>query len=1109
MDKVLFIIGVICLLGVPCLLSAGILKKLRHQPSAIWFQGMGMMAVFAVFAFVLSYMLGGFGGSSGEGPAQGGSSAAGTTQEAEQSPANIKPSSETSFTLLMYMIGSDLESIDGAASADLAEILEAGPYGNVRIALQTGGAEKWHREEIDAAKVQRFLIEDGKLQHVEDVGAAAEISMTDAATLGDFLRWGVEAAPADRYAVIFWDHGGGTIVGYGHDEYDPDNVLSLAKIHEAIGQAGTHFDFVGFDACLMGTLETARTFSEYADYLIASEEYEPSTGWFYSDWIRMLSNDPDIGTEILGKTIVDDYVSEKNAGPYDFCTLSLIRLQMIPEVCERLSVWFADEADRIKSEFRLQAADRSHVKSFGGGNYEQVDLVALLEMEGGEGPEEEQVLDALDEAIVYAAHNKAVDVANGLAVYYPYAYTEEYEEVSGRMLDVGFEDIYFDYYDDFVNRIIRGQIVRAEQEDPEDRIGTVRAAGRIGPAAKNGADRSDGSGAASGSAAAGTGKDTGDGSSSDREAVSGSEPDKSVDSGREELPRLQVEDLLIRNYREVYNIPEEQEDLITDIRFLQLNPTEDGYVFCGKQGSRLSSASRSFDLSGGHYLSVGGRLVSFQQVYDSEAEDFLDSDLFRLDTSSKEAFQKSLTDYIYQNDVRILAEEDSSAEREHGDQWVRYGYADAVLNGEHYVKVQISWDKDHPNGVVAGYREIPEESAGMDAQSLYMPGKGLRQLKEGDSLQFYFDHFDGNAKKDGIVFLEEPLVIQGTAPKVGRCLEPFGHMEPGNIAIFTEDRVFLGEGKNFLFTYRITDVYNNIYYKDAEDVWEETVRFDVNDNGEALWREYFSPEARDGRREQSGGRTETTASSVQSQPLPVPQQPEQVQPVTQAAEPLPTEAVQPEQPNGEAEAANTAETEAFPEGYVDQITDNGRTIIAGASAGSYTTPTGSSGGGGGSSGGGGGGNNETAAQPSETETAPPETAAPPETETPPETEAPTPQTPAQTFASFTFDQFVSTSESEPLVTIMLDILTALEGAGVLDTVPNSVTAELLAGIPEVNMPVPPYTTIAELLGNPGIMYSIGLESISRALSDLPESVLAQVPEEDMQTFVNDIQARLP
>ena len=79
MDKVLFVIGVICLLGVPCLLSAGILKKLRHQPSAIWFQGMGMMAVFAIFAFVLSYMLGGFGGSSGG--FSGGERPSGTSSE--------------------------------------------------------------------------------------------------------------------------------------------------------------------------------------------------------------------------------------------------------------------------------------------------------------------------------------------------------------------------------------------------------------------------------------------------------------------------------------------------------------------------------------------------------------------------------------------------------------------------------------------------------------------------------------------------------------------------------------------------------------------------------------------------------------------------------------------------------------------------------------------------------------------------------------------------------------------------------------------------------------------------------------------------------------------
>ncbi|MCR5235609.1 MAG: hypothetical protein K6E34_00220 [Lachnospiraceae bacterium] len=36
-----------------------------------------------------------------------------------------------------------------------------------------------------------------------------------------------------------------------------------------------HFDFIGFDACLMATVETAYMLSPYADYMIASEEFEP------------------------------------------------------------------------------------------------------------------------------------------------------------------------------------------------------------------------------------------------------------------------------------------------------------------------------------------------------------------------------------------------------------------------------------------------------------------------------------------------------------------------------------------------------------------------------------------------------------------------------------------------------------------------------------------------------------------------------------------------------------------------------------------------------------------------------------------------------------------
>lgn len=95
------------------------------------------------------------------------------------------------------MIGSDLESVDGAASSDIAEILAAQPSGNLRVLLQTGGAERWYTEGISADKLQRHEITGSKLTLCEEL-PNAQASLPD--TLHDFLSWGLQYAPADRYA---------------------------------------------------------------------------------------------------------------------------------------------------------------------------------------------------------------------------------------------------------------------------------------------------------------------------------------------------------------------------------------------------------------------------------------------------------------------------------------------------------------------------------------------------------------------------------------------------------------------------------------------------------------------------------------------------------------------------------------------------------------------------------------------------------------------------------------------------------------------------------------------------------------------------------------------
>jgi len=82
---------------------------------------------------------------------------------------------------------------------------------------------------------------------------------------------------------VFWDHGGGSLTGVCLDEQHGGS-LTLPEIDEALSKAGTRMDVVGFDTCLMATLENAQMMARHADYLVASEETEPGGGWAWDAW---------------------------------------------------------------------------------------------------------------------------------------------------------------------------------------------------------------------------------------------------------------------------------------------------------------------------------------------------------------------------------------------------------------------------------------------------------------------------------------------------------------------------------------------------------------------------------------------------------------------------------------------------------------------------------------------------------------------------------------------------------------------------------------------------------------------------------------------------------
>ena len=188
-------------------------------------------------------------------------------------------------TVFVYMCGSDLESENGLASGDIEEMIAGSQSENVKFVIQTGGAGAWaDTYGISAEKTQRYVVTGGEISLIEE---KESVNMGKEDMLVDFLSWGIENYAAAKMGLIFWNHGGGSISGVCFDELNENDSLSLEEIDTALtsvyDKMTDKFAFIGFDACLMATVETANMLVPHADYMFASEETEPGYGWDYTE----------------------------------------------------------------------------------------------------------------------------------------------------------------------------------------------------------------------------------------------------------------------------------------------------------------------------------------------------------------------------------------------------------------------------------------------------------------------------------------------------------------------------------------------------------------------------------------------------------------------------------------------------------------------------------------------------------------------------------------------------------------------------------------------------------------------------------------------------------
>ena len=146
-------------------------------------------------------------------------------------------------TIMVYLCGSDLESNYGSATSDLKEMLSADLGNNVNLILYTGGTTKWRNNAISSNTNQIYQIKGGQLYRLEK--NAGDVSMTKEDTLSGFIQYCKRNFPANRNMLILWDHGGGSVEGYAHDEkYSYTGTLTLPKLKTAISAGGVNFDFI-------------------------------------------------------------------------------------------------------------------------------------------------------------------------------------------------------------------------------------------------------------------------------------------------------------------------------------------------------------------------------------------------------------------------------------------------------------------------------------------------------------------------------------------------------------------------------------------------------------------------------------------------------------------------------------------------------------------------------------------------------------------------------------------------------------------------------------------------------------------------------------------------
>ena len=625
----------------------------------------------------------------------------------------IKGGGEDVVTVMVYLCGTDLESRSGMGTSDLQEMAAANIGSKVNLLVYTGGCSSW-RNNIVSSKVNQIyqVMQGGVKCLVKDAGTAA---MTNPDNLASYIQWCAENYPADRYDLILWDHGGGSVSGYGYDEkYKSSGSMTLSGIQKALEKGGVKFDFVGFDACLMATAETALMLGNYADYMVASEETEPGVGWYYTDWLNALGKNTSISTVELGREIVDSFVETcgvKCRGQKT--TLSLVDLAELSNTVPKLLSSFSKAVSAQISDQNYQqiAQARNQAREFAASTrIDQVDLVHLAVNTGL--TEGEALSKAIRSAVKYNRTSVNMSNAYGLSIYFPYRSSAKYVDSMSRTYnEIGMDADYTTCIRQFASLQVSGQAAGGGSGSAYDSLFGDYAGQFTGM---------DSTGTNDLISTLLTGFLSGDYSSVSGMSSSGSSflSDRAL-SDEDTLQYLQDHHFdatqlawVVEDGKEKIKLSEEQWSMVTDLELNTFYDTGKGYVDLGLDNVyEFDEAGNLIADEGKYWISINSQPVAYYHM------DTLDD----------------------------------------GTNYTITGRVPCMLNGQRSNLILV-FDNENENGYVAGALSDYSEDEEID-----VVGKEITELVAGDVIEPICDVYNYDGTYENSYYLGNPLEIANSA----------------------------------------------------------------------------------------------------------------------------------------------------------------------------------------------------------------------------------------------------------------------------------------------------------------------------------------------------------